>query len=363
MTLAELKLLIDVNIPDNTTGLITPSKERQVMKALADFVVSSQGEADSTPFVYDPAFSYAINAPVIYDAAWYLSLAGANLNNQPDISPLSWEPVNAFNTVLSIWELNAVYLGELTIVIKDSKLYLLDRDTVGADPYVSTDFAAELAAGDWINLLPNNAPLANTYADSAAMIAAQGSQVAGYFYFGGSTLYVYLGTTDGDIDDYYELGSGGGGGITGVGTGTGIAVDNTNPLIPVVALSTGALSDIAKGVTAEGWGDHAAAGYLTSQVYPEMQVREDNQLLFDNDYSTGIEAAARTGNITVSFTGAKRGAVTVMRHNDGSAFTYPTENIIVSGEYVASVDNYLCFILVNKTATSEVILCTISQEI
>lgn len=102
---------------------------------------------------------------------------------------------------------------------------------------------------------------------------------------------------------------------------------------------------------------------LAAAVYPEMQVRENNQLLFDNDYSTGIESTARSGNITVDFTGAKRGACTVMRHNDGSAFTYPTENLIISGEYVPSVDNYLFFLLVNKTVSSEVILCTISQEI
>lgn len=205
MTLLEIKDLIDTNIPDNTTGLITPAKERQVMKAIADFVVSSQGEADTAPFVYDPAFTYASGDPVIYDSAWYLSLVGSNLNNQPDTSPTEWEPVNAFNTVLSIWEVNAVYLGELTIVIKDDKLYLLDRDTVGADPYVSTDFASELAAGDWINLLPNTQPVANSYADTTALIAAQGSQVTGYFYKAGTALYYYLGTTVGDITDYYEV--------------------------------------------------------------------------------------------------------------------------------------------------------------
>ncbi|WP_373399686.1 hypothetical protein V8V91_08515 [Algoriphagus halophilus] len=206
MTLAEIKALIDLNLADNTTGLITPAKERQVMKAIADFVVSSQGEADTAPFVYDPVFSYSIDDPVIYDSSWFLSLVNSNLNNTPDSSPTEWDPVNAFNTVLSIYEVNGVYLGTLTIVIKDNKLYLLDRDAVGTDPYVSTDFAAELAAGDWINLLPDTKPVANTYADSATMIAAQGSQVEGYLYFGGATIYVYLGTTVGDITDYFALG-------------------------------------------------------------------------------------------------------------------------------------------------------------
>lgn len=98
-------------------------------------------------------------------------------------------------------------------------------------------------------------------------------------------------------------------------------------------------------------------------LYPEMAVRENNQLLFDNDYSTGLEASARTGNITASFTGALRGTVTVMRHNDSSEPTYPSEVQIISGAYVSSVDNYLFFILVNKTASSEIVLCTIHQEV
>ena len=204
-TLLDIKNLIDANYPDNTTGLITPAKERQVLKALADFVVSSQGEVETAPFVWDAAFSYGDGDPVIYDQAWYLSLSAANLANQPDTSPLLWEPVNAFNTVLSLWEVNGVYIGELNIVLKDGKLYQLNRTLVGDVPFVSTDFDAELAAGEWINLLPDTKPVANTYADTTAMIAAQGAQVEGYLYKAGTGIYLYLGTTVGDISDYYQV--------------------------------------------------------------------------------------------------------------------------------------------------------------
>jgi len=252
MTLAELKTLIETYYPDNTTGLINPAGERLVLKAIADFVVSSQGESDTSSFVYDPAFTYAADAPVIYDSAWYLSLAGANLNNQPDISPADWEPINAINTVISIWEVNAVYLGTLSIVIKDNQLYLLDRDSVGADPYVSTDFTAELAAGDWLNLLPNSTPVQLPgYANNAAMFAAQAGQTAGYFYLAGATLFVYLGTTVGDITDYFELGAGGGGGgIASVGAGTGLDVDVTDPLNPILSIEAAVITDIANLIAA-----------------------------------------------------------------------------------------------------------------
>lgn len=149
-TLLAIKNLIDLNYPDNTTGLITPALERQVLKALADFVVSSQGEVSTSGFIYDPAFTYDAGDPVIYNSAWYLSLVGSNLNNQPDLNPSDWEPINAYNQVLSIYETGAVYIGELILVIRDGFLYQLDRAVVGDTPFVSTDFAAELAANKWV---------------------------------------------------------------------------------------------------------------------------------------------------------------------------------------------------------------------
>ena len=354
MTLAELKLLIDTNLPDNSTGLITPAKERQVMKAIADFVISSQGEADTGTFVFDPGFTYDAGDPVIYNNAWYLSLADSNLNNIPDSSPLSWDPINAFNTVLSIWEVNAVYLGNLTIVINDDKLYLLDRDIVGDVPYLSTDFAAELAAGDWINLLPNTTPVANTYANDTAMIAAQGSQVSGYFYFAGANLYVYLGTTVGDITDYFSVGGGGGGGIASVVGGTGIDVDITDPVNPVANLDAATIASLGNADTAFGWGDHASAGYNVG--YQEATTRESNTVLFDKDYIIG-NAAARTGNILFDFTGAKLGAWIEMKHQDASAFTFPTEAVLMFNvaDISTTVDNYFLFVMTDKTASAEVV--------
>ena len=151
-------------------------------------------------------------------------------------------------------------------------------------------------------------PVAKRYTSHAIMIADQNNQLEGYLYFDGTDNWWYNGGTSGTISDYEAFGGG-------------------------VA------------------------------VYPEMDVRENNQLLFNKDYSTGIEASARTGNITVSFTGAQRGAVTVMRHNDSSEPSYPSQNIIITGEYIPSEDNYLFFILVNKSASTEIILCTIHQDI
>jgi hypothetical protein len=50
-------------------------------------------------------------------------------------------------------------------------------------------------------------PVDGSYADQAAMIAAQSSQIAQYIYFDGTDYWEYLGTTNGDITDYRNIGS------------------------------------------------------------------------------------------------------------------------------------------------------------
>src|SRR5690606_37943342 len=92
---------------------------------------------------------YDADVPVIYNNAWYLSLESDNLNNPPATSPTQWEPISAHNEVLSIYEEGSVYIGDLILVIKDSTLYQLDRTVAGDVPFVSVDFATELAAGKW----------------------------------------------------------------------------------------------------------------------------------------------------------------------------------------------------------------------
>lgn len=365
MTLAELKALIDTLLPDNMIGLITEAKIRQAMKAIADFVVSSQGEADTAPFVYDSGFSYDTGDPVIYDSAWYLSLVDTNLNNTPDSSPTEWDPVNAFNTVLSIWEQDAVYLGELTIVIKDNKLYLLDRDSVGSEPYVSSDFATELAAGDWINLLPDTTPVANTYADSATMIAAQWSQVSGYFYKAGTSLYFYLGTTVGNITDYYEV-SGSAGTptppVANTYADTATMIAGQGSQITNYIYQAGTDFYRYKGTTVGDLTDYVQIGGFVAS-FIEASHREDATVLFDGPYISGINSTALSGDIDFDFTGAKLGAWTIMRHADASAFTFDDNSgnitfkfLFDSADISTSADNYFLFTLVDKTTDAEIVI-------
>jgi hypothetical protein len=97
-------------------------------------------------------------------------------------------------------------------------------------------------------------------------------------------------------------------------------------------------------------------------VYPEAVERENNTVLFDKDYVIG-NATARTGNILFDFTGAKLMGTTMMLHNSGTAPTFPAQAVKLGGEYELSANNYIYFQLTRKTASSEIVLYTISQVV
>ena len=95
---------------------------------------------------------------------------------------------------------------------------------------------------------------------------------------------------------------------------------------------------------------------IAASGYPEASERENNTVLFDQNYIIG-NAAARTGNILFDFTGAKLGAETEMRHADASAFTFPAEAMLMfdTADISTTEDNYFLFVLTDKTASSEVV--------
>jgi len=85
-------------------------------------------------------------------------------------------------------------------------------------------------------------------------------------------------------------------GVVGETIITGTAVD------PIVGLATTITDDIALGVTAHGWGDHATQGYLTS--YTESQDLAD-VLTLDN--TTGANNIVVTDNSIIDFTATNFG--------------------------------------------------------
>ena len=92
--------------------------------------------------------------------------------------------------------------------------------------------------------------------------------------------------------------------------------------------------------------------------------RESNEVIFSSmaGYIIG-KAAPRSGNVTYDFTDAKEGSVTMMIHEDATSFTLPANSVILSQPDDLSVAvNYIYFMLVDATASNEVVHVTISQE-
>lgn len=95
----------------------------------------------------------------------------------------------------------------------------------------------------------------------------------------------------------------------------------------------------------------SAVATFDSKAKGEKQERASNTILFDQDYIIG-NSGARSGNILFDFTGAKLGAETEMRHADASAFTFPTEAILMfkPGDISTTDDNYFLFVLTKKSS-------------
>lgn len=95
--------------------------------------------------------------------------------------------------------------------------------------------------------------------------------------------------------------------------------------------------------------------------------RASNTVLFDKDYIIG-NAASITGNVLFDFTDAQLGASTEMKHEDASAFTFPTEALLMFDPTDAvhgirtDIPNYLLFVLTKKTVSSEIVKVFIDHE-
>ncbi len=175
------------------------------------------GYVDPSTALWDAETSYAQDtAPVLWQDQWLVSNIPNNTGNVPintsGVVHPSWRVISSSpGSGIADWSAG-VYPNSLEIVFVAGSLYYLDRNEVGADPFVSSDFANELAANQWVTLTG---------------------------------------------------GGGSGGMVNAVVAGTGIEVNASDPANPIVALSAAAVFSLARADEAHGWGNHANAGYLT----------------------------------------------------------------------------------------------------
>jgi hypothetical protein len=94
--------------------------------------------------------------PVLWKDTWLVSNIADNLGNVPistaGVVHPTWRIIaSSVGSGIRIWEA-IVYPNVLEIVFRGSHLYYLNRDVVGPSPFVSSNFATELAANQWVAL-------------------------------------------------------------------------------------------------------------------------------------------------------------------------------------------------------------------
>ncbi len=136
------------------------------------------GDFTPTPDAqWKPDVTYAADVePVLWQDRWLVSNIANNLGNVPistaGVVHPTWRVIAAsVGSGIRIWE-PIVYPNTLEVVFASGGLYYLNRASVGSDPFVSTNFTTELAAGQWVfltgegggTILPDNilAALAGT---------------------------------------------------------------------------------------------------------------------------------------------------------------------------------------------------------
>lgn len=114
--------------------------------------------------------------------------------------------------------------------------------------------------------------------------------------------------------------------------------------------------------SAYGSAPGGTVGTWPSLIQGDPVHRESNEVRFDKFYFTGIKAAARTGDITFNFDGAREGMWTEMRHADASAFDFDddggtiTINVLFDVlDISTTVDNYFFITLLDATDGAEVV--------
>jgi len=120
-------------------------------RTLVDQFIPSDTTADYE-WLPDNDPGYQTDEVVTYAGKWWQSLIDDNLNIVPGTDPTSWVEISK-STNLGFWTAG-LYTEDEVAVLKTiagiTYMFVLDA----AKPYVSADFDAELAAGDWVGVEP-----------------------------------------------------------------------------------------------------------------------------------------------------------------------------------------------------------------
>jgi hypothetical protein len=254
-------------------------------------VINQINTADFTPTpesLWKADVTYPANTtPVLWQDKWLVSNTANNLGNVPintsGVVHPTWRVISASSgSGISEWE-SKVYPNTLEIVFVEGALYYLDRDEVGAAPYVSVDFAEELLDGVWASLggiVPHNSLSGLNQGDYQHLTASELATVQGITRsldaMGALIRYNFPSKVSGSAGE--------------------AASD-----FVTVAQVAAALTNANNWDTAYGWGNHADAGYATtSQLHNALTLgtNQNGLSLSGQTLSLGLASASANGALS-----------------------------------------------------------------
>lgn len=136
-------------------------------------------DSPSSNYNWSPTFDYAVDEVVEFQGKWYKSLDTPNLGNVPSAAgSLFWEETSKnSSSSLVKWAAGTYITDDVFVVYDDNqdpadpawRMYALKNAT---RPFLSADFAVELAAGDWVAFVGGSELFKGIFASEAALISA-----------------------------------------------------------------------------------------------------------------------------------------------------------------------------------------------
>jgi hypothetical protein len=132
--------------------------------------ILTSGTSANFEWITDNDPGYAEDEVVTYGGKWWQSLIDDNLNITPGTNPLAWIELQKAPSGFVFWQAGVFPQDEVFVLYEISpgsvQIYHLTNAT---RPYVSADFEAELALGDWQIISEGQTHFKGVFASEAAL--------------------------------------------------------------------------------------------------------------------------------------------------------------------------------------------------
>jgi hypothetical protein len=137
-------------------GLANGTNVQKIRNSLQAIInqINTASLSPTNDFEWKSDVNYAADiTPVLWRSRWFVSNIDNNIGVEPITSggvvQAAWRAVNSSpGSGIQVW-VEQVYPNLFEVVFANGIIYFLDRNEVGADPFNSMDFEAEVTEGIW----------------------------------------------------------------------------------------------------------------------------------------------------------------------------------------------------------------------